>query len=424
MMLNQPQYDERIIKASGIESIKPDEIQSLLKNYTERYADCFLNKSQRRYFNVFTQGLLSNLDRKSIEPIALAFCEEKEVRGFQQFFKRSLLQDEILETRYQKILSETISAPGGMLSVDGSDFVKKGTHSVGVSRQYCGRLGKTENCQAGIFVGYASERGYGLVSKKLYVPECWFASEYEERRRECLIPENLKFQTKNEIASKLLNAVLASGRFQVKWIGCDAAFGCDHVFLHSLPSSVYYFASVRATELVFKEMPKMIVPESSSEKGGRRFKHPRPTIAPVSVESIAKDDTIAWSQVVLTQGAKGPVIADVKYIRCVSCGSTTKFGNYIAPAEEVWVYIRKYADGTIKYFLSNAPAEISPRELHLAATMRWPIEQCFQECKSYLGMGHYESRTYPAWHRHVQLVMIAHLFTLLLRIHLKKTAFF
>jgi len=328
MLLNEPQYDERIIMASGIENTKPEEIQNLLADYTGKYEDCFLNKSQRRYFQAYLQGLLSNLDRKSIEPIALAFCEEKEVRGFQQFFKRSLLPDEILKTRYQELLSETISAPNGMLSVDGSDFVKKGNHSVGVSRQYCGRLGKTENCQAGIFVGYASGRGYGLVSQQLYVPECWFMSEYEERRKKCLTPEALKFQTKNQIASKLLNDVLASGKFQVKWIGCDAAFGCDHAFLRSLPDSVYYFASVKANELVFKEMPEMIIPESPAEKGGRRFKHPRPTFLPVSVESIASNDADTWSRVVLTQGAKGPVIAEVKCIRCVSCVSTTKFGNY------------------------------------------------------------------------------------------------
>jgi SRSO17 transposase len=240
------------------------------------------------------RGLLSNLDRKSIEPIALAFCEEKEVRGFQQFFKRSLIPDENLESRYQKLLSETVSALGGMLSVDGSDFVKKGNHSIGVSRQYCGRLGKTENCQAGIFVGYASGRGYGLVSQQIYIPECWFTPEYEERRKKCLTPENLKFQTKNEIASKLLNDIIANGQFQVKWIGCDAAFGCDHAFLKSLPDNVYYFASVRANELVFREMPEMIVPESPSEKGGRRFIHPRPTISSVSVESIAKDDAVVW----------------------------------------------------------------------------------------------------------------------------------
>ena len=424
MMLDLPQYDKRMIEASGVKNIEPEEIQSLLQEYTERYTDCFFNKSQRRYFRIFLEGLLSNLDRKSIEPIALAFCEEKEVRGFQQFFKRSLLPDEVLKNRYQEISSETMSAPGGMLSVDGSDFVKKGTHSVGVARQYCGRLGKTENCQAGIFAGYASERGYGLVNSRLYIPECWFSPDYEGRRKKCLMPESLKFQTKNEIASELLNDILAKGQFQVKWIGCDAAFGCDHAFLKSLPDSVSYFASVKANELIFKKMPKMTIPESPIGKSGRRFQHSIPSIAPVSVKSIAEDDSIAWSQVVLAQGAKGSTIADVKCIRCASCVSTTKFGNYIAPAEEVWVYIRKYADRTIKYFLSNAPANTPLKELHRAATMRWPIEQCFEECKSYLGMSHYESRTYLAWHRHMQLVMIAHLFTLLLRVRFKKTAFF
>ena len=93
------------------------------------------------------------------------------------------------------------------------------------------------------------------------------------------------------------------------------------------------------------------------------------------------------------------------------------------PGIEVWVYIRRYEDGTIKYFISNAPSETEMAVLDKLATMRWSIEQCFQECKSYLGMAHYESRSYSAWHKHMLLVMVAHLFTTVIRGAFKKTAF-
>ena len=121
-------------------------------------------------------------------------------------------------------------------------------------------------------------------------------------------------------------------------------------------------------------------------------------------------------------GTKGPVRALVKCIRCVSCGSSVN-GSSLEPLEDVWLYIRKYEDGTVKYFLCNAPETTPLSTLDRLSTMRWSIEQCFQECKSYLGMTHYETRTWPGWHRHMLLVMVAHLFTTVLRLLLQKTLF-
>jgi len=121
---------------------------------------------------------------------------------------------------------------------------------------------------------------------------------------------------------------------------------------------------------------------------------------------------VKWTKRTLAEGTKGPIYADVKCVRCVSCISSTKYGNYSTPGEEIWLYIRRYEDGTVKYFVSNASASTDQTTLDRLSTMRWSIEQCFQECKSYLGMTHYETRTYPAWHRHMLMVMIAHLFTL------------
>jgi hypothetical protein len=161
-------------------------------------------------------------------------------------------------------------------------------------------------------------------------------------------------------------------------------------------------------------MPEMVVPASKST--GRRYK-----LMPVKLADYAADESIPWQRIILAEGAKGPIIADVKCVRCVYCCSSTKYGNYVVPKEPVWLYIRRYANGKIKYSLSDAQ-EDTPREvLDRVATMRWPIEQCFEECKSHLGMGHYETRSYLAWYRHMLFVMIAHLFTLILRIRFKKT---
>lgn len=423
MVTESAGYQKEMIDAYEISDIKAEEITSLLDEYVEQYQCCFLNRSQEKYFRTFQRGLLSDLDRKTIEPMALALLGEKDVRGFQQFFRRSTLPDDRLLEQYQRILSESVAADDGFLCVDGSDFPKKGAHSVGVARQHCGRLGKTENCQAGVFISYASGKGYGLIDRSLYLPKVWFSEEMRTRRMQSKVPADVRFQTKNEIASELIRQTVNSGRFPARWVGCDAAFGCDHNFLRSLPNSVKYFASVRENELVFTQRPEMIVPEVSSCKPGRRFKHPRPSIPPISVGNVALDPSVSWQKRVLGEGAKGPIWAEVKCIRCVSCESSTPYGNYVVPGDDIWLYIRKYEDDSIKYFVSNASSDTMLSTLDRLATMRWSIEQCFQECKSYLGMSHYETRTYGGWRRHMLMVMIAHLFTLLLRLHFKKTPY-
>ena len=138
------------------------------------------------------------------------------------------------------------------------------------------------------------------------------------------------------------------------------------------------------------------------------------------MQEIAEDPSVPWETVVLAEGAKGPIVAERKFIRCFACRKDGN-RNYVKPGPEIWLYLRKYADGEIKYFVSNAPGELPAHELDRAATLRWPIEQCFEECKSSLGMGHYECRSYRGWKRHMLFVMIAHLFTTSMREIFKKS---
>ena len=262
-----------------------------------------------------------------------------------------------------------------------------------------------------MFVSYASDKGIGLVDSRLYLPEKWFGEDFKERRDDCQIPESTSFKTKNELAKEMVNEIIQSRLFEVQCVGCDASFGSDHTFLDSLPKSVRYFASVRENERLFRVMPQISVPENTG-KGGR-YKHPRSMEEPVLLKSILDDELVPWVRRVIAEGVKGPVIAEIKCLRAVSC---RKENRLYMPKSEIWVYIRKHDDGTIKYFLSNMPGDTAVSELDRLATARWTIEQCFQECKSYLGMAHYETRSYPAWHRHMLFVMIAHLFLTVLRV--------
>lgn len=417
MLSGKNPYNTKIPTISELEEISADEITKQLQGYLESYGNCFVRSQQIKYFEAFEKGLLSNLSRKSIEPIALSFLGEKEVRGMQQFFTRSVGWDENLSRRHKEQLSQQLSDKNGFLCVDESDFAKKGVDSAGVARQYCGRLGKRENCQAGVFTSYASEKGIGIIDSELYLPKAWFDDDHAQKRSDCKIPKETTFRTKNEMAKEMIRNVVENRLFEVQCIGCDASFGSDHTFLDGLPESVRYFASVRENENVFREMPRVAVPENTSGKGGR-LKHPRSLERPVSIKTIETDESVPWVKRSVAEGAKGPVVAQIKCLRCVSCRTENRL---FMPKSEIWVYIRKYEDGTVKYFVSNLPSDAGISELDGLATARWSIEQCFRECKSHLGMAHYETRSYPAWHRHMTLVAIAQLFVAVLRTFIKKT---
>jgi len=404
-------YNAKIAEIKALQSISAEELTEQLEKYLDGYRGCFIRSQQIKYFDAFVKGLLSNLDRKSIEPIALSFLEGKDVRGMQQFFTRSTGWEEALSGYYKGQLAEQITEINGFLSVDESDYVKKGKESAGVARQYCGRLGKTDNCQAGVFLSYASEKGIGIIDSSLYLPENWFSDDYAEKRKSCQIPAGTRFKTKNELAKEMMADIFDRKVFDIQCVGCDAAFGSDHTFIDSLPESVYYFASVRENEYIYREMPQVVIPENKSNTGGQ-YKHPRSVEQPVYIKTIINDETVPWIKRVIADGAKGSVIAEIKCLRCVSC---RKENRLYVPKSEIWVYIRKHEDGTIKYFVSNMPDDTSISELDRLATARWSIEQCFQECKSYLGMTHYETRSYQAWHRHMLFVMIAQLFVTILR---------
>jgi len=189
-----------------------------------------------------------DLDRKSIEPIALRY--EVGVRGMQLFMENFPFFDTGMRQIYKKELSSRVNHPEGMLSVDSTEFVKKGKHSVGVARQHCGRLGKTENCQSTVFIGYACDLGYGLVSYRLFIPEKWFTKEYESLRKKCCVPDNVTFKTKPEMAAEMLKDAFNSGLFKTKWIGCDSLFGTSKTFLDSLPKECWYFADIHCPTLM------------------------------------------------------------------------------------------------------------------------------------------------------------------------------
>ena len=302
----------------------------------------------------------------------------------QLFLKDAPWDGQEMKQRYQNRVYTVANDPNGMITVDGSDFAKKGKNFAGVHRQYCGSKGKVENCQAGVFVGYAGTSGYGLLDSRLYLPQVWFDDEHKALWPKCDIPETTEFRTKPQLALDMIQEAIREHDFQFKWVGCDGAFGCDAEFRKGLPKSVLFFADVHSTQRVFRERPSWALPERKGR--GRRPTKMVSSVPAVPVSAIAEDESLPWKEIELMEGSKGPVRTMVKYCRVIELQDDRD-------SDELWLYIRKYEDGRIKYAVTNAPENTDVQDLHHAATLRWPIEQSFQECKSFLGMADYETRS-------------------------------
>jgi SRSO17 transposase len=417
MILTHTHWNPELLPEVTLTEKEVKRMAQELVQFHEQFHDCLGRAEQHRLGLTYLSGLMSNLPAKSVEPIALEFLGQKEVRSLQRFMKTYHWDHEAMQRKHQSLLAPLIADPQGMITVDSSEFVKKGKESVGVARQYCGALGKVENCQCGVFVGYSSPKGYGLLAGRLYMPEIWFSPEYAPRRKENLVPEELSFQTKIEIALELIGQVFQTQLFPAQWIGCDATFGSDAHFLESLPKGVYYFADIRSHTQVFLKKPKVRVPPYSGR--GRKPKRPRLSPGqpkPKTVAALARSRKCHWESVILAQGAKGPIIAKVTRLRVYPAR------NGLPQEESVWLFIRITPEGKTKFSFSNAPTDMPLSEMCKASLMRWPIEQCFQEGKGQLGMDHYEHRSWPAWHRHMIYVFLGLHFLLRLRIRLKKNS--
>ena len=409
MMLHKPDWNPAILEEAGITETMVKNLGKELSEHLEPFLPCINYAGQEVYAETFVKGFLSDLQYKSAEPIAIRYGIS--VRGAQRFLKDGEWDTQMMGDLYRADLSKTISDKNGMITIDECGEPKKGVHSVGVARQYCGATGKTDNCQVGVYIGYSSAKGYGLIDNGLYIPGKWFDDDYKQRREACGIPEDVTFKTKPEIASDLLEKTVSSGLFPARWVGVDSLYGSNKNFLASIPKDYWYFADIHSNTLVFRDTPVMTVPEYSGR--GRRNLKAKPNIAPVPVKQIADDETIIWNKVILGEGAKGPIITYEKCLRATMCDDN-------CPGDTIWLYIRRLADGSYKFSISNAPWDTALHTIREAAIMRWPIEQCFEECKNELGLDHCEARSWNAWHRHTLLVFVAHLFLTKLRLKYKK----
>jgi len=197
-----------------------------LASYHARFASLFARREQRQWAEVYLRGLLgADVPRKNVEAMTLRLLgagpgAERRVRAVQQFIGEGAWDDAALLVEHQRLVDETLGEDDGVLILDGSDFPKQGTHSVGVGPQWCGATGKKDNCQAGVFLAYASRRGATLLDRRLYLPEAWFAEDHRALWHACRIPLDTPFRTKHELAAELVEALQAAHHLRAGWVVC------------------------------------------------------------------------------------------------------------------------------------------------------------------------------------------------------------
>jgi SRSO17 transposase len=350
--------------------------------------------------------LLLDIPRKSIEPMVLRLrgADRNAVRTLQQFVSIGAWDDAPILARLWQEIAADLGDDEGVLVIDGSDFPKQGKESVGVKRQYCGQLGKTANCQAGVFLAYASTQGYALLDRRLYLPEEWFSDAYADRRADCGVPADVTFTTKPMLSLAMVQQVVQSGTLPCRWVAGDEAFGDNTALLDAIADQqLWYFMEVAHDTRVWRERPATAVPPWSGH--GRKPTKERladGASAPIRVTDLAAGlPSTAWQRYTIKEGSQGPQVAEFAFQRVVAVRDGL-------PGPEVWLVLRRsLSDGELKTFLSNAPSDIALPRLVRTSGMRWPIETCFEVGKQELGMGDYEVRSWRGWHHHMTLVILA-----------------
>ena len=388
------------------------------KKYMKLFKSAFQRVEQIQKSLTYLHGLLGNTTRKNVEQMALG--QKEKVRSLQYFVGQSRWETEPVIATHQELIGESLGEEDGVMLIDESSTVKQGSASVGVAAQYCGSVGKIANGQVGVYLGYASRKGYSLIEGRLFMPEKWLEEGHAEQRQACGVPEDLDFKTKPGIGLELLKSAIQRSNLPFSWVAADALYGDSSAFRDGIAAmGKWYFTAIKDNSLIWCSAPKVHIPQWSGH--GHHPTQLRLSDArkhPIQVKDLVKKiQKQDWTRAVIKEGSKGPIVCDFAFLRVTESRAGL-------PAGELWLIIRRNLDdpSEIKYFFSNAPIHIPLAELVRVCGMRWPIESIFEESKGEVGMDHYEMRSWIGWHHHMLLVSLAHHFLVRLRIQFQEQA--
>lgn len=397
--------DAKLIKRAGRK----------LREFLGEFDDCFGRSGPREHLRTYVSGQLSDLPRKSIEPIALA--AKVPPRTLQYFLSSMQWDQQRMRDRTQWVVARDHAHPKAIGVIDETGNPKKGQHTAGVQRQWCGNIGKVGNCVVGVHIAYVADDFQCLLDSDLFLPEKW--AEDEKRRKEAGIPDYVVYRKKADIALEQVGRALKNGIRFSAWT-FDELYGRDGAFLDSMDSlGQSYVGEIPSNFVGWLRQPKVLVSPKPSKrsKRGRKRQFPclsRKSLPACEVRNLTTYSRIfqkqKWQQFRIKDGEKGPVVWEVKFSRFYR-----KHGEAGLPGPTHTLIVARNVlnPKEIKYFLSNMVVDLEAVTLEWllwVAFSRWPIERCFEVGKRELGMDHFEMRNWCGIHRHFYISQLSQLF--------------
>ncbi|MFQ6043927.1 MAG: IS701 family transposase [Candidatus Poribacteria bacterium] len=397
-----------------------DDIYALFTQFHQGYSSFFQTqtKSVAKPAKDYLHGQLFTQQRMNMTQ----YCREvpeSEYEAMQHFVSNSPWDETGLLSQLQRDVYHLLGDPqDGALILDESGIEKQGKMSVGVQRQYCGRLGKVENCQVGVYLAYANSHHTSLVDYRLYLPESWVSDN--QRRAKCGVPEEIGFQTKAELGLQMIRAFQAKA-LPFGWVSMDAHYGEQPWLLKQLTNDdICYMADIPCDTRIFPDCPKTEIPQ----RKGTRGRHPtKPRIVPGSqapievrafAQSIPESD---WTRLEVRKTERGWLIADFAAFRVWHSVDNLPFA-------EVWLVMRRPVgeNGTIRFAFSNAPSDTPLTRLAMMQCRRYWVERALEDAKGEAALDQYQVRGWRGWHHHMAMTLVAMLFLLQLTLQFQQKA--
>jgi SRSO17 transposase len=358
----------------------------------ERIAPRFSRSEVRQRARAYLRGLLSGAERKNSWQLA-EVSGDATPYGLQHLLGRASWDANLVRDDLRSYVIEHLGDDEGVLIVDETGFIKKGENSVGVKRQYTGTVGKRENCQVGVFLAYASERGQAFIDRELYLPEEWI--EDKERRQRAGVPDEVGMRTKPKLAKEMLQRALLDGGVKAAWVVADSVYGDSRrlgMFLEE------------------REQPYVLALSGKAHVWAGLYQHRVSTL----LGSLRQGDSAleeaggGWRRLSAGEGSKGPRLYD--WLRL-------PLNPPMQEGFERWLVVRRSIEDPdeLTAYTVFAPKNTTLAELARVAGSRWRVEIGFEEAKGEVGLSHYEVRSWRGWYRHITLALLAHAFLATIR---------
>lgn len=368
----------------GAADVRQEDVRGWAEGLDEiagRIGPHFSRREARERAMEYIRALLSPAERKNSWQLA-EIAGDGNPYGLQNLLGRAEWDQDGVRDELRGYVTEHLGDPEGVLVLDETSFPKKGTKSVGVARQYCGSLGKRENCQVGVLLAYASSKGHAFIDRELYLPKGW--TQDPKRLMEAGVPKGVEFQTKPQIGRRMLQRALDAG-VPTRWVTADEVYGGDFGLRSALEERLQrYVLGVASNQYVWVGLYQLRVDEL--------------------IQGLPED---CWVRLSCGEGSKGPRVYDWARAR-LNC-----------PVEgwERWALCRRSISDPedLAYYLVFVPAGTSLEEVVRAAGMRWTIEESIEQAKGEVGLDQYEVRVWRGWYRHITLCLLAHAYLAVIR---------